>query len=122
MSCSVVYTNTAPASSFRGFGAPQVTLAGESQMDEAAERLGLDPLEIRMRNVLLKGERISARVRGLDADLRADMQLAADELDWSAPAEPGRAATICISASDAGSEPSPRPRAARPPGQLRDPP
>ncbi len=36
VTCDVVYTNTAPASSFRGFGAPQVTLAGESQMDEAA--------------------------------------------------------------------------------------
>lgn len=105
VTCSVVYTNTAPASSFRGFGAPQVTLAAESQMDEAAERLGLDPLEIRMRNVLKKGERPWAKVRGIDADLGADMRLAADELDWDAPAEPGRGKAICISASDAGSEP-----------------
>src|SRR5687768_3934630 len=39
VTCAAVYTNTAPASSFRGFGAPQVTLASESQLDEAAERL-----------------------------------------------------------------------------------
>ncbi|HEX5827448.1 MAG TPA: xanthine dehydrogenase family protein molybdopterin-binding subunit [Candidatus Limnocylindrales bacterium] len=102
---SAVYTNTAPASSFRGFGAPQVVFAGESQMDEAAERLGIDPLEIRLRNVLKPGERPWPKVRGIDADLGADIRLAAEELDWGAPAEPGRGKAVCISASDAGSEP-----------------
>ncbi|MFP5342206.1 MAG: xanthine dehydrogenase family protein molybdopterin-binding subunit [Candidatus Limnocylindria bacterium] len=105
VTCSTVYTNTAPASSFRGFGAPQVTLAGESQMDEAAERLGLDPLEIRRRNVLELRERPWPRVRGIDADLAADLELAAEQLDWGAPLAPGRGRSICISASDAGSEP-----------------
>jgi CO/xanthine dehydrogenase Mo-binding subunit len=105
VTCSVVYTNTAPASSFRGFGAPQVIFASESQMDEAAERLGLDPLELRLRNVLELRERPWPKVRGLDADLAADMRLAAEQLDWDAPAEPGRGKAICISASDAGSEP-----------------
>jgi CO/xanthine dehydrogenase Mo-binding subunit len=105
VTCSTVYTNTAPASSFRGFGAPQVTLAGESQMDEAAERLGLDPLEIRRRNVLELRERPWPRVRGIDADLAADLALAAAELEWDTPIAPGRGRAICISASDAGSEP-----------------
>ena len=105
VTCSTVYTNTAPASSFRGFGAPQVTLAGESQMDEAAERLGLDSLEIRRRNVLLPGERPWPRVRGIDADLSADLDLAAEELGWSEPLAPGHGRAICISSSDAGSEP-----------------
>jgi CO/xanthine dehydrogenase Mo-binding subunit len=105
VTCSVVYTNTAPASSFRGFGAPQVIFASESQMDEAAERLGLDPLELRLRNVLELRERPWPKVRGLDADIAADMRLAAEQLDWDAPAEPGRGKAICISASDAGSEP-----------------
>jgi CO/xanthine dehydrogenase Mo-binding subunit len=105
VTCSTVYTNTAPASSFRGFGAPQVTLAGESQMDEAAERLGLDRLEIRRRNVLDLRERPWPRVRGIDADLAADLELAAEELEWHAPLAPGRGRAICISASDAGSEP-----------------
>ena len=36
------YTNTTPASSLRGFGAPQGNLAGELQMDEAADKLGID--------------------------------------------------------------------------------
>ena len=105
VTCSVVYTNTAPASSFRGFGAPQVTLAGESQMDEAAERLGIDGLEIRRRNVLQPGERPWPGVRGIDADLLADLDLAAEELGWDKPLPAGRGRAICLSASDAGSEP-----------------
>ncbi len=105
VSCSVVYTNTAPASSFRGFGAPQVTFGSESQIDEAAEKLGLDPLEIRRRNVLALRERPWPKVRGIDADLGADMELAAEELEWSSPAPAGVGRAISISASDAGSEP-----------------
>lgn len=105
VTCSVVYTNTAPASSFRGFGAPQVTLAGESQMDEAAARLGIDPVEIRRRNVLRPGERPWPTVRGLDADLLADLDLAAEELGWGDPLPACRGRAICLSASDAGSEP-----------------
>jgi CO/xanthine dehydrogenase Mo-binding subunit len=105
VTCSAVYTNTAPASSFRGFGAPQVTFASESQMDEAAERLGLDPLELRRRNVLAPGDRPWPRVRGIDADVGADVELAAEELEWNAPMPAGHGKAISISASDAGSEP-----------------
>lgn len=105
VTCTTVYTNTAPASSFRGFGAPQVTLAGESQMDEAAERLAIDPLEMRRRNVLRPGERPWPKVRGIDADLPADLDLAAEQLGWTTPLPAGRGRAICISASDAGSEP-----------------
>jgi len=105
VTCDVVYTNTAPASSFRGFGAPQVTLAGESQLDEAAARLGLDPLELRRRNVLAFRERPWARARGIDADLDADLTLAAEEIGWNEPTQPGHGKAIALSASDAGSEP-----------------
>ena len=105
VTCRVVYTNTAPASSFRGFGAPQGNLAGESQIDEAAERLGIDPLELRRRNVVAPGAPPWPKVRGLDADLDADLCLAAEALDWSTPPAPGRGRAIGLSASDAGSEP-----------------
>ncbi|MBL7124819.1 MAG: molybdopterin-dependent oxidoreductase [Dehalococcoidales bacterium] len=44
------YTNTAPASAMRGFGAPQSTFVGESQIDMLAEDLGIDPIEIRRKN------------------------------------------------------------------------
>ncbi len=45
-----VYTNTAPSSAMRGFGAPQSTFVGESQLDMLAEDLGIDPIEIRRKN------------------------------------------------------------------------
>lgn len=105
VTCRVIYTNTAPASSFRGFGAPQGNFAAESQMDEAAERLGLDPLVIRLKNVVEPGEALWPKVRGLDADLNADLCLAAEALDWWMPPAAGRGRGIAISASDAGSEP-----------------
>ena len=44
--CLAMYTNTVPASSYRGLGAAQVTFPGESQMDELAEMLGCDPVRI----------------------------------------------------------------------------
>jgi CO/xanthine dehydrogenase Mo-binding subunit len=105
VTCSTVYTNTAPASSFRGFGAPQAVLAGESQMDEAAAALGIDAVEIRRRNALAPGERPWPRVRGLDADLQADLDLAVEAIEWGKPIDAGRGRAICLSASDAGSEP-----------------
>lgn len=52
----VVYTNNPPTSAMRGFGAMQVAFAYESQMDELARRLGLDPVSVRERNALRKGD------------------------------------------------------------------
>jgi len=46
----VVYTNNVYGGAFRGYGNPQITLAIETQMDELAERLGMDPAEIRLIN------------------------------------------------------------------------
>lgn len=51
-----VATNTLPCGAFRGFGSPQVIFAHESQMDELARRLGMDPLELRERNALREGD------------------------------------------------------------------
>ena len=49
-------TNTPPNGAFRGFGAPQVQFAAETQMNRIAEALGLSPLEIRRRNVYRLGD------------------------------------------------------------------
>jgi len=54
----VAYTNNPPTSAMRGFGAMQMVLAYESQMDRLARRLDLDPLAIRARNALRKGDRL----------------------------------------------------------------
>jgi CO/xanthine dehydrogenase Mo-binding subunit len=54
----VLRTHTATNGAFRGFGAPQTQFAIERQLDRVAARLGLDPLEIRLRNVLVPGDRL----------------------------------------------------------------
>jgi CO/xanthine dehydrogenase Mo-binding subunit len=51
-----VYTNNTMAGSFRGFGGPQAHFAAESHMDEIAKKLGMDPVELRLLNILRPGE------------------------------------------------------------------
>lgn len=50
-----VYTNNIPCGAFRGFGGPQGAFAAEGQMNRLAEALDMDPVELRMRNVLRDG-------------------------------------------------------------------
>jgi CO/xanthine dehydrogenase Mo-binding subunit len=54
-----VYTNNIPNGAFRGFGGPQGAFAAESQMNKLASVLGMDPVEIRMRNLLDEGGLLS---------------------------------------------------------------
>lgn len=54
-----VYTNNIPGGAFRGFGGPQGAFAAEMQMNRLAEKLGMDPVEIRLRNVLREGALMS---------------------------------------------------------------
>jgi len=54
----VLRTHTAPNSAFRGFGAPQVEFAMERQMDRIARAVGVDPLEVRLRNAVEPGDRL----------------------------------------------------------------
>lgn len=53
---TAVYTNNVPSGAFRGFGVTQSCFAIESAIDELAEKLGLDPFEIRMMNAVKPGE------------------------------------------------------------------
>jgi CO/xanthine dehydrogenase Mo-binding subunit len=53
-----VYTNKPPASAMRGFGAPQSLYATEIQMNIAAEDLGIDPIDIRLKNAQVSGDEI----------------------------------------------------------------
>lgn len=50
-----VYTNAVPGGAFRGFGAPQGAFVLETQMNKLAEALGMDPVELRLRNVMADG-------------------------------------------------------------------
>ncbi len=54
-----VYTNNLPNGAFRGFGGPQGAFEAESQMNKLAEKLGMDPVELRMRNIVKEGSLLS---------------------------------------------------------------
>ena len=91
-------SNTPPATALRGFGAPQMAWAFESQMDAAARELGIDRLEIRLRNLAVKGEEI-VRGRG---DTRADgnwaeaVHKAADWIGWGKPLPHGHGRGLAL--------------------------
>ncbi|MFB3853159.1 MAG: xanthine dehydrogenase family protein molybdopterin-binding subunit [Vicinamibacterales bacterium] len=51
-----VYTNKSPSCAMQGFGNPQVTFAVESLMDELAAKLGIDPIALRLKNYVGKGD------------------------------------------------------------------
>jgi putative selenate reductase molybdopterin-binding subunit len=52
----VVYTNTPPAGAYRGYGVPQGFWPVERHMEKIARKLGLDPLEFRLKNTIRPGE------------------------------------------------------------------
>jgi CO/xanthine dehydrogenase Mo-binding subunit len=100
-----VFTNTVPSSSYRGFGAPQGNLAGELNMDQAAEKLGIDPAELRRINLVSPGERHLPGKRGMDADLKADLDIVVEKLGWGGSRPPYAGVGFGCSASDAGAFP-----------------
>ncbi|MGK7950531.1 MAG: molybdopterin-dependent oxidoreductase [Xenococcaceae cyanobacterium] len=55
---TVVYTNTMPAGAFRGYGATQGTFAMESQLDEVATKLNIDPIKLRQKNLITAEDEI----------------------------------------------------------------
>jgi CO/xanthine dehydrogenase Mo-binding subunit len=77
-----VYTNSGSAGSFRAIGAPQVIFAGESQIDIAARRLGVDPAELRLKNLLKKGEELRPGLKGMDADLASALKKLVNASHW----------------------------------------
>jgi CO/xanthine dehydrogenase Mo-binding subunit len=80
-----IYTNTVSAASFRSIGGPQTAWATESQMDIIAQKLGLDPVELRLKNLVKKGEEIRPGYKPLDADLFKGLKVVVDKLGWDGP-------------------------------------
>jgi CO/xanthine dehydrogenase Mo-binding subunit len=78
-----VYTNTVPAGAYRGFGTLQVTWAYESQMDIIAEKLAMDPLALRLKNLLKKGELYTPGDTPVDCDLKEGLLRTAKEIGWN---------------------------------------
>lgn len=77
-----VYTNTVPGGAFRGFGGPQVAYAYETHIDMIADRMGLDPFEIRMKNLLDQGESFSPSDTPIDCDLKAGLRSITRAIGW----------------------------------------
>jgi CO/xanthine dehydrogenase Mo-binding subunit len=77
-----VYTNTGSAGSYRAIGAPQVIYAGESQIEMIAAKIGMDPAELRMKNLLKRGQELRPGLKGIDADLPATLKSLVRASGW----------------------------------------
>jgi CO/xanthine dehydrogenase Mo-binding subunit len=78
-----VRTNNPICGAFRGFGAPQAAFVYESQMDDLARKLGMDPLQIRLLNGVETGTRMCTGVVLREATaMKASLNKAAEMIDW----------------------------------------
>jgi CO/xanthine dehydrogenase Mo-binding subunit len=77
-----VYTNKTTTGAMRGFGAPQVCFAYESQMDEIAEKLGIDPLELRLKNAFLEGSSSPTGQALHNVVVKDTLEQCADRFGW----------------------------------------
>ena len=66
----------------RGFGAPQVCFAYESQMDEIAEKLEIDPLELRLKNAFTEGSSSPTSQQLQSVVLKESLNQASDRFGW----------------------------------------
>ncbi|WP_349763751.1 molybdopterin cofactor-binding domain-containing protein [Fusobacterium sp. SYSU M8D902] len=71
----IVYSNTMVGGAFRGYGATQGTFAVESAVNELAHKLGMDPTEIRMKNLVDQSETVSG-------DIKKCIQIGKEAFDW----------------------------------------
>lgn len=78
-----VYTNNTPSGAFRGFGGPQGHFAAEMQVNKLADALGMDPVELRMRNLWRDGTLLPTRSPiPPGCTIVNVLQAAADAADW----------------------------------------
>jgi CO/xanthine dehydrogenase Mo-binding subunit len=91
-----LFSHTTPSTAFRGFGTPQVSWAHESQMDDAARRLGIDRVEIRLRNLARKGEAFVPGDTPADGDWAESVRKGAAAIGWGTPLAPGRGRGLAV--------------------------
>jgi CO/xanthine dehydrogenase Mo-binding subunit len=89
-------SHTTPTTAFRGFGTPQVSWAFESQMDEAAVRLGIDRAEIRQRNLPNQNEEFIPGGTPCDGDWQGMLQIARERIQWDSQPPVGGGKGIAI--------------------------
>lgn len=91
-----VLSHTTPSTAFRGFGNPQVNWAVESNIDEGARALGIDRLEIRLRNLARHGEAFIPFDTPADGEWEQAVRRAAELVEWGTPLPPGRGRGIAV--------------------------
>ena len=77
-----VYTNLPPNGAFRGYGQMQTVWASERAMDMLAERLEVDPLELRLQNLLREGDRYATGEELHDVRFAECLEAAASAIGW----------------------------------------
>ncbi|HSU87970.1 MAG TPA: molybdopterin cofactor-binding domain-containing protein, partial [Terriglobia bacterium] len=77
-----VYTNKPVAGAFRGYGVPQTAWACEQHMDELAARLGMDPLDFRLKNVFVDGDLSYWGERLVAVGLKETLLKATEAIGW----------------------------------------
>lgn len=83
----VAYTNKLRFGAFRGFGVPQVTFASESQLDEIAQKLGMDPIALRRKNMLAGSDPWFGGQPILSNGLKDCVDLVQKESGWPTPSQ-----------------------------------
>ena len=79
-----VYTNNVPGAAFRGFGAPQALFMAETQMNKLAEKLGMDPVDFRLKNALKDGDTMGVGTPSPSpVSVTQCMEAARDKFEWS---------------------------------------
>ena len=85
--CYAIYTNKPPSSPYRGLPTTQHTMAYETQLDRIARDLGIDPLEIRLKNMVEDGDIHITGDYLRSTHAKEVLQQVADGLDWGTPTE-----------------------------------
>ncbi len=83
-----VYTNLPPAGAFRGYGVAQAAWAYETQADMIAERLGMDAIEFRMKNLLVDGDTFATGQEMHGSAFQRLTRESADWIGWGKPSGP----------------------------------
>lgn len=91
-----VFTNNPYGTAFRGFGVPQAIFAVECQMDELAKKLNMDPLELRLKNIVHDGDQtiygqMMQESRGLG--LEECIEKVKMQMNWEQPFDKGTGST-----------------------------
>lgn len=79
---TLVYTNKQMGTAFRGFGNPQISFACETQLDILAEKMGLDPLELRLMNANQPGQVTSCGAEITSCGMKECMEAAVQAARW----------------------------------------